>query len=657
MCGIFGIWYTDDKSVDLEVAQRATTCLRHRGPDDEGYLLIHVPSGRRIPCGGKDTDPRLDLPDMGEFFDRPFNGVLGFRRLAILDLSPAGHQPMVSPDGRFWIVFNGEIYNYLELRRELEASGYWFYTHSDTEVLLTAYCHWGPQVLTRLIGMFALAVLDTREQKVFLARDFFGIKPLYYTFLQNGFAFASEIKALLELPEVDRQVNPQRLYEYLRFGLTDHGQETLFAQIYQLPAAHYLGIPLDHPHGVKPLRYWQIDLNPRFELSFEEASRQLRELFLENVRLHLRSDVPVGAALSGGIDSSSIVMAMRHIQGKELELHTFSYIADHPAINEEPWVDLVGKASGAIVHKTQPGPQELTTDLEHLISIQDEPFGSTSIYAQYRVFRLAREAGIKVMLDGQGADELLGGYRPYLASRLASLLRQGQWIKAGRFLSRASKLPGSGNLDLLLNTAGVLIPARFQSLVRRLIGKDLAPPWLNATWLRERGVVLRPLQPSYRQEVLREHLYQTVTETSLPMLLRYEDRNSMAFSIESRVPFLTQTLANFILSLPEEYIIAPDGTSKSIFRRAMRGLVPDTVLDRRDKIGFATPEQGWLTGLQSWIEKVLQSETASQIPVLNLQGIKMEWQAILQGNKHFDFRVWRWINLIRWVEQYGVNFR
>jgi len=656
MCGIFGIWHADGKPIDLRRAQRAIALLRPRGPDDEGYLLVNTRSGKKIHCGGPDTDPRLSLPRIEEFSDESFQVALGFRRLAILDLSPAGHQPMASLDGRFWIVFNGEIYNYLELRKELEALGHRFYSHSDVEVLLTAFLQWGPQVFPRLIGMFAFAILDTRAHRLFLARDFFGIKPLYYTFLRDGFGFASEIKALLGLSGVSHAVNPRRLYDYLRFGLTDHGGETLFAEIFQLPAAHYLEIPLDRLREVRPVRYWQVDPNRRLELSPGEAARQLRELFLENIRLHLRSDVPVGAALSGGIDSSSIVMAMRHIQGKDLELHTFSYIADDPSINEERWVDLAGKASGATVHKVRLKPEELLADLEHLISIQDEPFGSTSIYAQYRVFRIAHEAGIKVMLDGQGADELLGGYRPYLAVRLASLLRRGRWAEAYRFLRGALRLPGLGSRDLLLNLGGVFLPSRFQGPARRLVGRDLVPPWLNAAWFAERGVALKPFPRSRRWEALREELRQAVAETNLPMLLRYEDRNSMAFSIESRVPFLTPALAAFLLSLPEEYLIAPDGTSKAIFRQALRGLVPDPILDRKDKIGFATSEQKWLTTLDPWVKEILHSEVALQISALNLRAVKAEWPGALQGSKRFDFRIWRWVNLIRWAERYAVPF-
>jgi asparagine synthase (glutamine-hydrolysing) len=642
MCGIAGIVGFDRTTINSQLLTSLSDTLSDRGPDDVGFL------------GWSGTTPVQVSRHPEAVEGNRLN--LVHRRLSILDVTPSGWQPMATPDGLYYITFNGEIYNYLELQIQLKALGHQFRSHCDTEVLLAAYAQWGVKAFTDLVGMFAFAILDTKERKLVLARDYFGIKPLYYTYYRDGLAFASEIKALLNLPGVNRQVNPQRLYDYLRSGRTDYGSQTLFADIVQLPAAHYLEISLDNPRQTQLVQYWQLDLNQRLELSFQEATEQLRELFLDNIRLHLRSDVPVGAALSGGIDSSAIAMAMYYLQGKNLQLHTFSYIADDPTLSEEKWVDLVGQEAGAFVHKVQPQPEELVADLEHLIHLQDEPFGSTSIYAQYRVFHKAKEVGIKVMLDGQGADELLGGYRPYVAARLASLLSQGQWKKATQFWQKASQLPDTGKLSLLVRAGGLLLPPNLQGSARRLVGKEDIPSWLNSNWLSKNGAI--PKHPGQRSspEVLREELYQALVATSLPMLLRYEDRNSMAHSIESRVPFLTPALVNFVFSLPEEFIINSGGTSKAIFRQAMRGIVPDAILNRRDKIGFATPEQRWLATLRPWVEQVLHSEVAAQIPALNLSVVKTELQAVLDGQKLFDFRVWRWVNLIRWAERFSVSF-
>lgn len=617
MCGIAGIvGRTESERTPL-------VSLAHRGPDDSGWTA-HPPHGPGT-----------------------LHSVLLHRRLSILDLTAAGHQPMSTADRGFTIVFNGEIYNYRELRQELAALGVPFHTESDTEVLLQAYAHWGAACLRKLIGMFAFAIQDQRRRVLFLARDFFGIKPLYYAQTSGQFAFASEIKALLDWLPTGRAVEPQRLYDYLRHGRTDHGDRTMWRDIRQVPAAHYLEAPLDRPSQATPVRYWDVPTDEPIDISFDEAARRVRDLFLHNIRLHLRSDVPVGAALSGGIDSSAIVAAMRLVEPRT-EIHAFSYIADDPAVNEERWVDLIGTHAGAIVHKVRASSEELRGDLDRLIHTQDEPFGSTSIYAQYRVFGLARQHGIKVMLDGQGADELLAGYRQFVPARLASLLRQGRVQQAHRFAARAATLPGMrGRLRSWLQAARLLTP--------NLGNRWLMPRWLNARWFAERGVTWTASSARSRHRLLDE-LRQAVTTTSLPMLLRYEDRNSMAASIESRVPFLTPEFAEFVLRLPEEHILAGDGTTKSVFRSAMRGIVPDAILDRRDKIGFATPEQQWLTTLRPWIDEALSSARARAIPAFDLDAVQRDWAAVLAGRARFDFRVWRWVNLIRWADRFDAEF-
>jgi len=641
MCGFAGILrYTSDPNLG-DLGARLGKKIRHRGPDDRGWLLL-TPQGLRL-------GQNQPTPD-------PATLVLVHQRLSILDLSEAGRQPMVTSDGRYAIVFNGEIYNYIELRAELEKLGHSFRTQTDTEVLLHTYLAWGKNALKRLVGMFAFAILDMLAQRLFLARDCFGIKPFYYVHSTRGIAFASEIKALLELPEVNRTIHPQRLFDYLRFGQTDHGGDTLFDQIKQLPSAHWLEVPLNQPCSLQPTAYWNLDLSDPIDLSLEEAAQKLRELFLESVRLHLRSDVPVGAALSGGIDSSAIVAAMRHLE-PNLQLHTFSYIAEDPSLSEENYADVAASGVGALRHKVRPTPEELVDDLDYLIACQDEPFGSTSIYAQHRVFRLAQETGIKVMLDGQGADEMLGGYRWYLSARLASLLKQGQIPRAWRFLNQIKRLPGSGgSMHLFFRAGGFLLPRNLRTLGRQLLGKDLLLPWMNRSWFLDQGAGRKAVEGPHGPNVLREILLQNLVTTNLPMLLRYEDRNSMAHSIESRVPFLTVPLAEFILRLPEEYLISADGTTKNVFRLAMMGLVPEEILNRKDKIGFTTPEQNWLGSLRPWVEKTLHRDYAQEIPALKMPEIQREWQAISAGRRPFDGRIWRWVNLIRWAELYQVRF-
>jgi len=642
MCGIAGIISSDRDGVEPALLRRMGDSLAHRGPDDRGYLCW---SGE---------GPLSVARDSGEL--RPGRVGLAHRRLSILDLSDAGRQPMLTPDGRFALAFNGEIYNYLELRDELSSAGAEFRSHGDTEVLLHALARWGLEALGWLVGMFAVAWLDTQSRSVLLARDFFGIKPLYYTRVDEGLAFASEIRTLLQLPGVRAQVNPQRLYQYLRFGLTDHGDQTLFAGIQQVPPGHLARVSLDAPADVRPEPYWTLTPHPRDDLSFDQAAERLGELFLDSVRLHLRSDVPVGACLSGGIDSSAIVAGMRRVGGGGLDLRTFTYVAGDAGVDESRWAAMLNEHVAGVAHQTHPTADELVADLDELLDTQEEPFGSTSIYAQCRVLRLAREAGLKVMLDGQGADELLGGYRPYVAARVASLLRQGRCLAAERLLHRAAARPGVRKLTLRLRAMGLLLPGPLQGAARRLVGEDLTPDWLDETWFARYGVRAAPLWRAGGRDVLRRHLVESVAAKSLPMLLRYEDRNSMACSIESRVPFLTPAIAEFVLSLPEEYLIAPDGTSKAVFRRAMRGLVPDAILDRRDKIGFATPERGWLAAVAPWAEATLAGDAARRIPAIRHDVIARQWADVQAGRRPFDTTVWRWLNLIRWAERFNVAF-
>jgi asparagine synthase (glutamine-hydrolysing) len=638
MCGIFG-WHAPAADGFAEAAvRRVRGSMASRGPDAHGWLVL---DGNRVAQGS-------EIPGhlQGEL-------LLTHHRLSILDLSEAGRQPMSTPDGRYHIVLNGEIYNYRDLRRELEREGWNFRSQTDTEVLLAAYAAWGRQALTRVVGMFAFALLDVATRRLLVARDRFGIKPLYYTMAPGGFAFASEIKALLAVPGVRRTANAQRVHDYLRMGLLDHDDETFFRDIRQLSAGHYLEVALDEPGTPQPVRYWDAQIGARAQLSFAEAAARLRELFLESVQLHMQSDVPVGAALSGGVDSSSVVSAMRHLDPR-FELHVFSYTADDPRLSEERWIDVVGGATRAVVHKVHATADELVTDLDDLIRAQDEPFGSTSIYAQYCIFRRAHQEGIKVMLDGQGADELLAGYSYYYVPRLEALLRRGRWIQAARLVRALESFPGVPAGRILRSACSGVAP----DLVHRVRGTPqaaAAPAWLNLHWFGAQGVEHTLPRRRHDRRSLGEQLW-TALGRGLPPLLRYADRNSMRHSVESRVPFLTSELAEFVLSLPDEYLIGRDGTTKSVFRAAMRGIVPDAILDRRDKIGFETPEQRWLATLRPWVDEVLAGATAEAIPALELPAVRAEWDAVLQGRQPFDFRVWRWINLIRWAELYAVSF-
>jgi asparagine synthase (glutamine-hydrolysing) len=628
MCGIFGQFTstaTASRETAVACALSAQRLLAHRGPDDRGVEEILLSVGTLT---------------------------LGHTRLSIIDLSKGGHQPMRSPDGRYVLVFNGEIYNYRELRHELQALGHSFSTESDSEVLLAAWVEWGQDGLRRLKGMFAFAVIDKATQCLTLVRDPFGIKPLYYHLEEEMVCFASEVPALCALLPHPPAPDLATAYAYLAFGAYDNGERTFFDSVQQLPPAHCLTIDLRSPGESKAVRWWwpRIAEHPRVPL--QEAAARLRNLFIDSVRLHLRSDVPVGAALSGGIDSSAIVCAMR-LAEPDMPLHTFTFVAPGSPVDEERWADLVNGHVGAIVHKVEVNPDELARDLDAMIRAQGEPFGSTSIYAQYRVYRAAREAGIVVTLDGQGADELLAGYDGFPSGAIASLLERRR-IGAALGLSREwSRWPGrtlSGALRALASGARTAwLPKAARSV--RVPGRS-RPPWLHAGRCRELGLDLPPERGPYgteaRQRRLVEQLRAALAGKGLAALLRHGDRNSMSWSIESRVPFLTMEIAEFCLGLPEEFLLSLNGETKCVFRAAMRGIVPDAVLDRRDKIGFRTPEDTWLRAqgalLVEWISD------ADRIPILDPAACHREVSDALAGDTRFTPGLWRLVNYCRWIQ-------
>ena len=655
MCGIFGIWNRDGKPLDLARLQQATTRLRHRGPDDEGYLLGATAAGRTQPAAGRDTVVG-GLPPVGAMpaeYDLGF----GFRRLAILDPSPLGHQPMASADGRRWIVFNGEIYNYRELRAELAARGYVFRGGSDTEVILAAYDEWGPACLQRFNGMWAFAIWDVDARSLFLARDRFGVKPLYYRAGGARFAFASEIKALVGLDDTGFRPDDAALYAYLVDGTLPSARagDSFFEGVRALPAGHHL-----HVTGT------QLRQAPYYELPADAAAEPrrpddvvagYRELFEDAVRLRLRSDVPVGSCLSGGLDSSAIVCVVNRLVGADAEdaasigdrQKTFTAVYETEGrFNERAFAERVLQATGAERNFVVPTAERLDSELTPLIWHQDEPFGSTSIFAQWCVMAEARARGVTVLLDGQGADEALGGYRPY-EIYLADLLRRGRLpaaLAAGR---RIDDVAGTGVVSLLARALARQLPAASLSRIRR----------------RREAVAARALRPDFAAAVdrgaaadlphaawdLHAHYRQQITETSLPHLLRHEDRNSMAFSVEGRVPFLDYRLVEFSLRQAHRLTIR-DGWTKWVLRRAMERTVPDEIVWRRDKVGFETPEREWLGALLA-SRQDLFADGARVGAYLDLAAARAEAKAVAAGGGS-PRRLWRWINTELWLRAFSA---
>jgi asparagine synthase (glutamine-hydrolysing) len=600
MCGIFGVWNLDGRPVDTQSVVAATTAIYHRGPDDEGFLLVNTQTPRAALCSGPNTALALELPRIETFSAGPFDLALGFRRLAILDTSPAGHQPMRGADDAHWIVFNGEIYNYIELREELKALGHRFQTGTDTEVLLAAYSRWGTDLLPRLNGMFAFAIWDARARKLFLARDRFGEKPLHYVYVPGKFfAFASEIKALHAGGLVERRLNEETLLRYKLHDQTDTGEQTFYEDVLRLPQGHSLSIGANGSAGTR--RYWDIDPRVGHEDKPESwFAEKFRELFFESVRLRLRSDVPVGSSLSGGLDSSTVVSVMDRLLPEGAVQKTFSARFDDAAKDEGRWMEYVTRTTRVEPHFVWPTGERMFEEMSSLFHHQDEPFGSASIYAQWCVMRLAKEHDVTVLLDGQGADEMLAGYHPYFNVVADDLFNSWRFPAFISWRNSYKALHGK-SLSPLSWTLRQSVPSNLKQPVKKLLRRSG-----NGHGNGHEVERVVPVYPKEFEKVsaLRKILWWHTTRQGLAELLRYADRNSMAHSREVRLPFLDHNLVEFVFSLPERLIIR-DGWTKWILRQAFRGVVPEPILNRVDKLGYEPPQRRWL-GEATWKEIMLK---------------------------------------------------
>lgn len=614
MCGIVG-----HASIGgVSPLDAALSALTHRGPDHQGQRVFEIGNWRVA---------------------------LGHTRLSILDLSDAGHQPMSSRDGRFLMVFNGEIYNFVELRDELSSLGYTFRSTSDSEVLLAAWAEWGEDCLMRLNGMFAFAVIDRRTGTLTLARDAFGIKPLYFARIGEGIAFASEIRALQRMVPARFSVNERQAFRYLKYGLYDDEDGTFYDDVQRLPPGHLLRVDLQTGRCRPPVRWWDPSIVENRPGSFKQASEELRHRFLESVKIHMRSDVAVGAALSGGVDSSALVCAMRFLE-PEMEIPTFSFISSDIATNERKWVELVNESAGSTAHYVSIDRTAFFADLDDLIVAQGEPFASTSVYAQYRVFKRVREVGITVTLDGQGADELLAGYGGYPVARLRSLLSEGQITKAVRFLHSWRQWPDRSARPVLKGLAMSYTP---DTIRRMRSSRNESNRWLQRTDRDFPPIHVRQTERPPRGRHLAASLRDALTGQGLQALLRHGDRNSMRFSVESRVPFLSTGLAEFLLGQPERFQVSPEGETKRLLRAATRGIVPDEVLDRRDKIGFVAPQAQWLRQEQALLHESLNVSGLDHFLVRDHARDLID--DFIEGVPGADAgAVWRILNFARWLQ-------
>ena len=578
MCGICGV-VALGRPAEAETVRAMSATLAHRGPNGSGEFAA---------------------PGVA----------LGHRRLSIIDLSHAGDQPFASADGALQLIHNGEIYNYRELRHELEAKGHRFRSATDTEVILAAYLEWGERCVERFNGMWAFALWDGRNKRLFCSRDRFGVKPFYYRWDGARLAFASELKAFrADAAGGPLRANLPAVRDYVEQGYVDHTDETMFAGIRSLPPAHSL--TLDRG-GLRIARYWRLEPT---DPPPGDPAEAVRELLFDSVRLRLRSDVAVGTCLSGGLDSSAIATIIDRLLRTEAEVarpvgkrqRTFTAYFEDGGFDERRWANAVVERTGADPHWITFGEDELVEWLPKVVEAQDQPFGSTSIVAQWHVMRTAREAGLTVMLDGQGADEILAGYHRYFGFRLADLLTQGRVGALARELRSLHTIHGMGAATLATALLRPFAPDRLKWAARgqvsggtKLLGGALAGA---AGAARGGGGAARcgigaldaPREASPFPDRLRRQLHLVLTERGLPELLRYEDRNSMAHSLEARVPFLDYRLVTLVFSLDGSQLI-DGGMTKVALRRAVGDLLPPIVRDRVDKLGFATPEARFLRG-------------------------------------------------------------
>lgn len=567
MCGIAGI-ISFELPVSSNRIKRMTDVIAHRGPDGDGIWLSEDNS-------------------VG----------LGHRRLSIIDLSSAANQPMHYNDGRYTITFNGEIYNYVEIRKNLKSKGFIFRTESDTEVLLALYHEKKSACLQDLDGMFAFAIWDNIEKTLFCARDRFGEKPFYYSLTSQEFVFGSEIKQLFAA-NISKLINPQLVYYYINFGLEGNPnfpEQTFYKGINQLLPGHYLILNNNKPPEIKS--YWELNTSNYCSISFDDAVEKFRDLFTQSIKRRLRSDVPIGSCLSGGLDSSSIVLSIDNLKLTGQVQKTFSARFKGFEMDEGKYIDYVVKRMGSVQnYDVWISEDNFENELDRIIKFQDEPFGSASIVAQYFVMQLASENGIKVLIDGQGADEYLLGYMPYYSTYLNQLYKESskkyviERDKALEFHGIMHELSMLGKIQLKHPSSFALL----SNLRNKVLAKKAKLPsnYLTQEFTGKVNNLENPIIGNSNDSV-RVAVGRIINGVSFNALLRYADRNAMAHSVEVRLPFLNHELVEFANSLPDSYKIH-EGWSKFILRKSMEPVLPKEITWRRDKIGFVAPQQKWM---------------------------------------------------------------
>lgn len=562
MCGIAGIISNNPNHISTERLKAMATALAHRGPDGEGFWINENKTAS-----------------------------FAHRRLAIIDLSDAAAQPMHYLQ-RYHITYNGELYNYIELKDELKQNGYAFTTNSDTEVILAAFDYWKEECLQQFDGMFAFAIWDEQQQTLFAARDRFGEKPFYYFFDGEQFLFASEMKALWAAG-IKKEINQTMLLNYLGLGWVKNPVDvssTFYSNIVALPQAHFLKLGLNSNEN-SITQYWDLDKETNIEINDADAIEQFQHLFSTSVKRRLRSDVEVGTSLSGGLDSSSIVATILQSQTSDFKPQTFT--ASFPGFekDESAFAKQVADQFHLQQHLVTPSAEGFADDLEKLFYQQEEPFQSSSTYAQYKIYELAKQHGIKVILDGQGADETLAGYHKYIHW----FLQEGKASRQSGVVSRELEAFKQHQIHVdwnWKNTIAAKLPELAAVQLESKARKELhSNKFINKEFLKEQFDKKTIYKPVVRK--LNDLLYFNTMQFGLEELLRYADRNSMAHGVEVRLPFLNHELVQFIFSLPSQFKMR-NGYTKYILRESMKDSLPSSIVYRTDKIGYEPPQQQWM---------------------------------------------------------------
>ncbi|HST03106.1 MAG TPA: asparagine synthase (glutamine-hydrolyzing) [Chloroflexia bacterium] len=616
MCGIAGIFNVDGRPSDREVLARMAAAIAHRGPDGERF-----------------------------YFDDASGIGFAHRHLRIIDLSDAALQPMCNEDGSLWLIYNGEIYNYVELRPELEARGHRFSSHSDSETILHAYEEWGPDCLQRFNGMFAFALWDSHKRSLFIARDRVGVKPLYYWWRNGTLAFASEIKALLQHPGITVTPYLPAVAQYMSAMYTV-GEQTWFAGINRLLPGHYMVVT---PDGINIRQWWDLPATEDAPGAHPEQHyvKQVRELLEDSVRLRLRSDVALGSHLSGGIDSSAIVALLSNRLAKSGErVRTFSgAFADGPGYDERKYVRQVVHRYKTDHRETIPTAADLPRLLERMVTHMDEPAAGPGILLQWAVCDLTKRSGVIVVNGGQGGDEAWGGYFGYIPAYLQTLVKQ------------ARRHPAL-YAELLRDTATLARrPVLRRSLVNALRTRRRGRLQVDSElgeWAGERfkceSADLAQAAPEVShtpRTPLADVMYYDL-KWYLPALLQVEDRTSMAFGLESRAPLLDYRLLELSASVPAS--IRMEGLQmKHVLRDAVKDLLPPSIYNRTDKKGMPTPIAPWFRGeLAAWVESTLTSPQTLATGLFSPEYVRQALRTHQAGQKDASLELWKMLNVVTW---------